>query len=57
LRRLSEIRAQMRGREDFLFLGGGPTEFFEKLDTFRDGQLRVWWTFFCPARIFTSRLN
>ncbi len=49
LRRLREIRAQMRGREDFLFLRGSPTQFFEKLDALRDRQLRDWWAFFVQA--------
>ena len=39
LRGLGEVGAEVRGGEDFLFLGGGVAEFFEKLDAFGDGEL------------------
>jgi hypothetical protein len=38
----------VRGGEDFLFLGGGVAEFFEKLDAFGDGELGFLRSVFCP---------
>ena len=57
LRGLGEVGAEVRGGEDFLFLGGGLPEFFEKLDALGDGEFGCLWSLFCPARTFTSRLN
>ena len=54
---MGEVGAEVRGGEDFLFLGGGVAEFFEKLDAFGDGELGYLRSLFCPTRTFTSRLN
>ena len=54
LRGLGEVGAEVRGCEDFLFLGGGVAEFFEKLDAFGDGELGCLQSLFCSARTFTS---
>ena len=51
---LGEVGAEVRGGEDFLFLGGSLPEFFEKLDAFRDRELGCLRSLLRPARTFTS---